>query len=151
MYIFSLLSIWISFLHLGNPLFCECQWQPSPIYRSRGPKVWSCPCSPPAALWLKPSRLDALPVTLIRNGFHKESALVWGCPWWQGQKPLPVPSPGCFWKFPWALGSCIASLFHAYSLSLLFSAFSLILLETCHLFFVVPFVISLAWIRFWGM
>lgn len=86
MYIFSLLRIWISFLHLGNPLFCECQWQPSPIYHSRGPKVWSCPCSPPAALWLKPSWLDALPVTLIRNGFHKEAALVWGCPWWQGKK-----------------------------------------------------------------
>ena len=43
------------------------------------------------------------------------------------------------------------SLFHTYSLSLLLSAFSLILLEARYLSFVVTFVISLAWNSFCGL
>ena len=83
-------------------------------------------------------------MALIRNNFHKEVGLMWDCLWWaRKEASSQYPHQVVLGNFP---GPWLPthSLVHAYSLSLLFSAFSLILLEAGYLSLVVTFEISLA-------
>ena len=151
-HIFRLPSIWISFLHLEYPLNCECQWDPGPIYHSRksqNPDPTPCP---PQLLW-DLSFMDVMLHQWPWSGtvFTKKRDWYWAVSGGKGKKLLASTLTRLSLETFLGPGFPYHSLVHAYSLSLLFSAFSLILLEAGYLSFVVTFVIHLAWNSFCGL
>ena len=151
-HIFRLPSIWISFLHLENPLNCECQWDPGPIYHSRksqNPDPTPCPPQLLCDLSFMDTMLHQWPWS--GTVFTKKRDWCWAVSGGKGKKLLASTLTRLSLETFLGPGFPYHSLVHAYSLSLLFSAFSLILLEAGYLSFVVTFVIHLAWNSFCGL